>query len=55
MCTKSMRLQEGTVIREVHYTGPCTVIFEWAPTGAEPSIVIEVSTSYAKFMWSLPK
>jgi hypothetical protein len=44
----------GTVIGEVYYTGPCTVIFAWAPTGAEPSIVIEVSTSYAKFMWSLP-
>ena len=43
-----------TVIGEVHYTGPCTVNFAWAPTGAEPSIVIEVSTSYAKFMWSLP-
>jgi hypothetical protein len=41
----------GTVIGEMHYTGPCTLTFTWDYTGAKPPITIEASTSYAKFMW----
>jgi hypothetical protein len=40
----------GSRYKEMHYTGPCTLIFVW-DSKTEPPIRIEATSSYAKFMW----